>query len=267
LKISLISPPSTLEDFFGELSQTGSLQQPLGLAYLSSYLKQNGQAVQLLDAAALRMNIPRLVSEVKSFGPDIVGISATTPSYTRTTKVAKLLKSGLRVPIIVGGAHVTSLPLETMSDPVFDYGVVGEGELTSVELLETIEKSGDLSNVKGITYRDSSNTPRLTPKREYIRNLDSLPFPDRDSLPPLSEYHPSQSSYRRLPLGTIISSRGCPHHCVFCDRGVFGNLYRARGAQNVVDEMELLVDKHHAREIRFWDDTFNLLPPRVMQIC
>jgi anaerobic magnesium-protoporphyrin IX monomethyl ester cyclase len=268
MRISLISPPSSLDDFFGELSATGSLQQPLGLAYLSSYLKQGGEIVQLVDAAALRMTVPKLVSEVRSFHPDIIGISATTPSYLRTAKVAMKLKEEIGVPIIIGGAHVTSLPLETMSDPVFDYGVMGEGELTALELLETIEVGKDLCNVKGITYRDkTSNEVKITPRREYIKNLDSLPFPDRDSLPPLSEYHPSQSSYRRLPLGTIISSRGCPHHCIFCDRSVFGNLYRERSAPNIVDEMELLISKHHAREIRFWDDTFNLHPIRVLQIC
>ncbi|MDG6907100.1 MAG: radical SAM protein [Nitrososphaerota archaeon] len=268
MRISLISPPSTLEDFFGKLSQTGSLQQPLGVAYISSYLKRGGQSVQLVDAAALRLSIPRLISEVKSFHPDLIGISAVTPSYLKTSKVAQKLKAELGVPIIVGGPHVTSLPLETLSDPSFDYGVMGEGEITSLELLQTIESGKDLSDVKGIVYRDRQTKElRITPRREYIRNLDELPFPDRESLPPLTEYHPSQSSYRRLPLGTLISSRGCPHHCIFCDRAVFGNSYRARGAVNVVDEIELLVQKHRAREVRFWDDTFNLLPPRVIQIC
>ncbi len=268
MRISLISPPSTLEDFFGELSATGSLQQPLGVAYLSSYLKKGGQTVQLIDAAAEKFAIPRLISEVKSFHPDIIGILAVTPSYIRTSKVAQKLKEEIGVPIIIGGAHVTSLPYETLGDPVFDYGVMGEGELTSLELLETIESGKDLANVKGIVYRDNATKEvKITPRREYIKNLDELPFPDRDSLPPLTEYHPSQSSYRRLPLGTIISSRGCPHHCIFCDRAVFGNSYRARGAINVVDEIELLMQKHGAREVRFWDDTFNLLPPRVLQIC
>ena len=156
LRLSLISPPSTLEDFFGELSQTGSLQQPLGVAYLSSYLKQGGQTVQLIDAAAEKFTIPRLISEVKSFHPDIIGISAVTPSFMRTSKVAQKLKEETGVPIIIGGAHVTSLPYETLNDPVFDYGVMGEGELTSLELLETIESGKDLSNVKGIVYRGQS---------------------------------------------------------------------------------------------------------------
>lgn len=268
MRISLISPPSTLEDFFGKLSATGSLQQPLGVAYISSYLKRGGQTVQLIDAAAERFAIPRLVTEVKSFHPDIIGISAVTPSYLRTAKVAQKLKEEIGVPMMVGGAHVTSLPFETLSDPVFDYGVMGEGELTSLELLETIESGKDLSNVKGIVYRDSvTKEVKITPRREYIKNLDELPFPDRDSLPPLTQYHPSQSSYRRLPLGTLISSRGCPHHCIFCDRAVFGNSYRARGALNIVDEIELLMQKYGAREVRFWDDTFNLLPLRVLQIC
>jgi radical SAM superfamily enzyme YgiQ (UPF0313 family) len=168
--------------------------------------------------------------------------------------------------MIIGGSHVTSLPMQTLENPSFDYAVVGEGELTSLEFLEALERGRDLSAVKGIAYRENGKV-RLTPRREYIADLDTLPFPDRASLPPLQAYHPSPSSYRRLPLGTMVTSRGCPHHCIFCDRAVFGNAYRARGAKSVVDEMEILVHHHGAREIRFWDDTFNLRPARVLEIC
>lgn len=268
MRVSLISPPYELEDYFGRFSQTGSLQQPLGIAYVSSYLKQAGQAVQLIDAAAMGLSVDRLIAEVKSFHPDIIGISAVTPSYLRTKEIARRIKVEIGVPMMVGGPHVTSLPLETMKETSFDYGVMGEGEITSLELLKGLENRRSPSEINGIVYRDKdTNEVKITPRREYIKELDKLPFPDRDSLPPLSAYHPSESSYRRLPLGTLISSRGCPHHCIFCDRAVFGNLYRARGAVNVVDEIEILIERHKAREVRFWDDTFNLLPPRVVQIC
>jgi len=266
LKISLLNPPYSLDDYFGGLSQTGSMQQPLGLGYLSSYLKANGVEVQLIDAAAMRYDRRRVLAAIGRYHPDIVGISTTTPGYTRAARLAAGVKEELGLPTVVGGPHVTSLAQETLSRPEFDYGVMGEGEITLLELLNTLEHGGDLSRVNGIAYKEDGHV-KQTAKRDYIRDLDSLPFPDRDSLPPLSAYHPSPSSYRRLPLGTMVTSRGCPHHCVFCDRSVFGNLYRARSATNIADEMEELVQKHHAREIRFWDDTFNLLPKRVFQIC
>ena len=266
MRISLLNPPYSLDDYFGGLSETGSMQQPLGIAYLSAYLKSKGEEVQLIDAAAMKYDLDRLIQEISRFHPDIVGISTTTPGYLRAEKLAARVKAELGLPIVIGGPHVTSLSQNTLSRPVFDYGVVGEGEVTTLELLRTIETGGDLSEVRGIAYK-SEGEVRVTGRREYIADLDSLPFPDRDSLPPLSAYHPSPSSYRRLPLGTMVTSRGCPHHCVFCDRSVFGNLYRARSATNIVDEMEVLVERHHAREIRFWDDTFNLLPKRVLEVC
>jgi len=266
LKVSLVNPPYSLDDYFGNLAESGSVQQPLGLAYISSYLKAHGHSVQLLDASGLRYGFDRIVAELKAFSPDIVGISATTPGYLRAARLASQVKSELRLPVVLGGSHVTSLPFETMADESFDYAVMGEGEVTSLELVETLEAGGSLSEVRGLAYREGGSI-RVTGRREYIADLDSIPFPDRESLPPLSSYHPSPSSYRRLPLGTMVTSRGCPHHCIFCDRAVFGNLYRARSARSVVDEMEVLVQRHGAREVRFWDDTFNLLPKRVFEIC
>lgn len=266
MRISLLNPPYSLDDYFGGLSQSGSIQQPLGLAYVSSYLKAHGESVQLIDASALRLDPSRLLREIEQFHPDVVGVTTTTPGYRRTAKLAEKIKSELNLPIILGGPHVTSLAPETLAEPMFDFGVLGEGEVTMLDLVRTIEKGGDPSQVEGIAYRMAGQV-KITERREYVEDLDSLPFPDRESLPPLSAYRPSPSSYRRLPLGTMVTSRGCPHHCTFCDRSVFGNTYRARSAIGVVDEMEILVERHRAREIRFWDDTFNLLPKRVLQIC
>jgi radical SAM superfamily enzyme YgiQ (UPF0313 family) len=266
LRISLLNPPYSLDDYFGSLSRTGSIQQPLGIAYVSSFLKVSSHKVQLIDGSALRCTVHDLVREVSRFHPDIVGITATTPGYRKALELAKQVKGELGLPIILGGPHVTSLAPDTLGESVFDYGVIGEGEITTLNLLDTLERGGELSRVEGIAFKKDGEV-KVTPRREYIKDLDLLPFPDRDSLPPLSAYRPSPSSYRRLPLGTMVTSRGCPHHCIFCDRAVFGNLYRARGASNVVDEMEALVTRHGAKEVRFWDDTFNLYPKRVIQIC
>jgi radical SAM superfamily enzyme YgiQ (UPF0313 family) len=143
---------------------------------------------------------------------------------------------------------------------------LGEGDFTVVHLADTLQEGGDLSRVEGIAYRHEGELIR-TPPRPYIENLDALPFPARHLLPQLSEYKPTPSAYRNLPQATMITSRGCPYRCAFCDRSVFGNRYRSRTAQNVVDEMELLITKYGAKEIRFWDDTFNVDQRRVTAIC
>ncbi|MGB9022701.1 MAG: radical SAM protein, partial [Candidatus Bathyarchaeia archaeon] len=162
--------------------------------------------------------------------------------------------------------HVTALPEETLQNSCFDIGVVGEGELTMVELVDKLQSGQSLDNVRGIVYRERGRV-RRNPARPYIVDLDSVPFPARHLLSPLDVYRPTPSAHRCLPQATMITSRGCPYNCTFCDRSVFGSAYRTRSARNVVDEMEMLVEKHGAKEIRFWDDTFNIDARRVIQIC
>ena len=154
--------------------------------------------------------------------------------------------------------------------------MIGEGEETLSELVKLLssklpslranEVSEAISGIKGIIFREGGNLI-ITPKRESIMNLDSIPFPARHLLPPLSRYRPTPASYRRLPLGVLITSRGCPQQCAFCDRAVFGNGYRKRSPENVLGEVEELVYKYGAREIRFFDDCFTLDKERTVKIC
>ena len=120
--------------------------------------------------------------------------------------------------------------------------------------------------MNGLVYRNGEHLV-ATGSRPFIENLDSIPFPARQLLPPLSEYQPSLAAFKRRPQATMVTSRGCPFRCAFCDHSVFGNQYRARTGRNVVDEIEQLITHFGAREIRFWDDTFNMNQQRVLDIC
>jgi anaerobic magnesium-protoporphyrin IX monomethyl ester cyclase len=243
-----------------------SVQQPLGLAYLAAVLKRAGHDVNLIDAAVSNLTDQQIVDEVRQFNPDLIGITTLTPRYRIALALAMLLKEELGIPVLIGGSHVTALPDETMRTGCFDFAVLGEGETTIVDLVEALERNRDLSTVKGIAYRKDGRV-MMTEPRPLIENLDTIPFPARELLPPLSEYRPSPAACRRLPQATMMTSRGCPYRCAFCDRAVFGNFARTRTAQNVVDEMELLVTRDGAREIRFWDDIFNIDQQRVVSIC
>jgi anaerobic magnesium-protoporphyrin IX monomethyl ester cyclase len=266
MRILLMNPQWTHRQYFGKFDEARSVQQPLGIAYLAAVLERQGHKVILIDAPAMRYDIEDIVRELKSFGPDLVGISVTTASFTKALSVAKEVKAQFDVTIIAGGPHVAALPDETLQNSCFDIGVIGEGELTIVELVDKLQSGGKLGNVRGIVYRDQG-TVRRNPERPYIEDLDSVPFPARHLLSPLEVYRPTPSAYKCLPQATMITSRGCPYKCTFCDRSVFGSKYRARSARNVVDEMDMLVEKHGANEIRFWDDTFNIDSSRVIQIC
>ena len=255
-----------LEQHFKRFENVASIQQPLGLAYLAASLEKNGHEVNVIDAGVLNYSYEQIASEIRLHGPDIIGITCVTPSYTKTLNLATRLKKEFALPILIGGPHVTAVTEETMRNDCFDIAVLGEGDFTVVHLADTIQDGGDLSKVEGIAYRHDGELIR-TPPRPYVEDLDALPFPARHLLPQLSEYKPTPSAYRNLPQATMITSRGCPYRCAFCDRSVFGNRYRSRTAQNVVDEMELLITKYGAKEIRFWDDTFNVDPQRVTAIC
>jgi anaerobic magnesium-protoporphyrin IX monomethyl ester cyclase len=265
-KVTLINPPWVLEQHFKRFENVASVQQPLGLGYLAAALERNGHEVSVIDAGALNYSYEQIIAEITQRAPDIIGITCVTPSYGKTLDLAMRMKKELDLPILIGGPHVTALPEETMRNDCFDIAVLGEGDLTMVQLAETVENHGNLAKVEGIAYKQEGELIR-TPPRPYIDDLDALPFPARHLLPGLSTYKPTPSAYRYLPQATMITSRGCPYRCAFCDRSVFGNRYRARTAENVVDEMELLMTKYGAKEIRFWDDTFNVDQQRVIAIC
>lgn len=153
-----------------------------------------------------------------------------------------------------------------MSFKEFDYGVLREGELTIVELLEYLKKKKNLKEVNGLAYRGKSGKLVINQPREYIKNLDELPFPAYDLIKDINLYAPPPSNYKALPVVNVITSRGCPNLCTFCDRNVFGNRYRELSAKKVFEELKYLYSKYHFREIAFVDDTFMINRKRIYEL-
>lgn len=271
MKVLLINPPFEPADSVGESRSVRfvlNITPPLGLAYLAAFLEKKGDQVKILDYTS-RYSYPPLLRILEHFRPDIIGITATTPSFTSAGKIARECRKLLpRIPLVIGGAHVTAAPESAMADGEFDIGVLGEGEESFAELLTRLKNadSKKLSRCRGIIYRDEHGNV-TTDARPFISELDSLPFPAYHLLPPLSAYHPTPASYRLLPVGILMTSRGCPHQCTFCDRSVFGNRIRFHSPERIVSDVEELVKKHGAREIRFFDDAFTLNRERTFTIC
>ena len=271
MKICLIDPPVSAEELTGKTKSMKSVVNiipSLGLAYIAAIFKKNGYETRIIDCS-LGISHAELVRLLEKDKPDVVGITGTTSVFVSIKKVAedvrKYLPSTL---IVIGGSHLTAMPEYTMGFPCFDIGVIGEGEITFLELIQEIEKNGlaNINSVDGIVYRKDGNILK-TRQRAFIRNLDSLPFPARHLQFPLSAYKPTPASYKRLPLGVMMTSRGCPSKCTFCDRAVFGSTYRERSANNIIEEIEELIYKIGAKEIRFFDDTFTFNKQRVFEIC
>jgi len=268
-EVFLINPPFGGEAAVGasrSLRHVLNVIPPLGLAYCAAVLEKEGIRTELFDCSAdTRALLPRLIEA----RPPIIGITASTPVFASAAAIAREIRA--RLPgsaIIIGGAHVTAAWSDAMAEGAFDAGVIGEGEITLLELVRHIRNRGltGLGAVRGVVFREGGRVAAALP-RGFIDDLDTLPYPARHLLPHPARYHPTPASYRRLPLGIMITSRGCPQRCTFCDRAVFGNAYRSRSAANVLGEVDELVGKYGCREIRFFDDCFALDKKRVSALC
>jgi radical SAM superfamily enzyme YgiQ (UPF0313 family) len=266
--IVLINPPITTTERYGKMANVGSETPPLGLCYIASFLERKGYPVSIIDAEFLNLSIEETVKKALINNPKIIGITAAITTYLSAVQVGTQIKTiSPSVPIIIGGPHISALKTEVMNDS-FDYGIYGEGELTFLELVKFLnnEVKKPISEIDGIIYKIKGEY-QINKSREFIKNLDCLPFPARHLLPDLKLYRPNAQNYQKLPATTIITSRGCPYNCIFCDHSVFGRSYRTHGAKYVVDEIQLLHEKSGINEFWFVDDTFTLDQKRASDIC
>ena len=267
--IFLANAPYFLEERYGKLASAGSTLPHLGLLMLGAVLRDNGHRVRIIDASAQCLSYDQTLEEIKKFKPDIVNLTAVTPSINKTVHLATLVKNlNPNITTVIGGPHFTAVPEKTLMDyPVFNYGVVGEGEVTIIELVNTLTANRIPSNVPGVAFRENRKV-RFNPPRSPIMNLDSLPFPAWELIDDFpSRYYPALFKYTRLPSTHIISSRGCPHRCIFCDTSVFKRNVRFHSPEYVIEMVSFLVKRFKIKEVIFEDDQFLVNKKRVEKIC
>ncbi len=263
MKILLINPPIPRE--IELYSTAGIIAPPMGLTYLAAVLEKYGYHVEILDAPVLGLSYRQIKDELEKREPDLVGITATTAMINSALQTARTVKNVLpESTVVLGGVHVTFAYETTMKENSFvDVACIGEGEYTLLELVQTLEKEGDLKDVKGIVYRKNGELIKTQP-RPLIENLDELPFPARHLLP-MDKY---KAFGENMILGTILTSRGCPFNCIFCSSSLlFGKKFRARSPKNVVDEVEQFQEAYKTRYVEFVDDTFTFDRKRAEAIC
>lgn len=200
-------------------------------------------------------------SVLESFNPDYVVLSILTPKYISALEISRIIKTyNPRMPIIIGGVHPTLLPIETLKESFFDFAVVGEGEITVLELIKCLESSGDITSINGICYKNNG-TILQNPSREYIQNLDDIPLLDFSLLYRFSDY---PTDY----LGSIMTSRGCTSQCIFCaSYKLWGRKVRFVSPERVLEEIKNRYYKYGVKRFRFNDDTFTLNHKRIKHIC
>jgi radical SAM superfamily enzyme YgiQ (UPF0313 family) len=236
---------------------------PLAVMYLSAYLKRStDHEIEVLDCVVEDLEYPELRQRLAQIKPDVVGVSATSAHGLVDVRksIEAIRHSCPDAFVVMGGAHVNAFPHLAVQFPGIDAAIHGDAEEPLRQLLTALDEGGDLKQIPGILLPRVGNEPFLSTPAPPVEDLDSLPFPDREACPPVKYYTPGMKGHRTT---TMMSSRGCPHRCVFCN--VPPN-YRARSPENVVDEIQECVEKHGIQDIHFVDDLFNVSPERVISI-
>lgn len=261
MDIVLINPYP--EGAFGINEAT--VEAPFGILYIASFLEAHGFQCDIIDANVLQLPTSAILEKIKKLSPEIVGISVNAFSYQTSLKYARNIKIISKdIIIILGGPHATSVSIECLRNPEIDAVVVGEGEITTLQIMENWRKGQHLfKGVKGLVYRGKDEI-EIMPLRERIKDLDTLPFPAYHLLPDFKFY---KSRVRKKPFMGLITSRGCPYHCIYCSKDVFKNKIILRSAENVVKEIDFLVKHYSIRQIDILDDNFAFNRKRTEKIC
>ena len=267
MDISLIFPPLEKNESYNPFNPKTPFP-PLGLASIAAVLEERGYKVNIYDCEITETSHKNLIRLIKRNLPKVIGITTLTVMIHRSLKTAQILKSEFpEIPIVFGGPHTTIFPEKTLKDNNFvDFVVIGEGEYTTLELLEELEKSSPkFSNIKGIGYK-SDKKVIINPRRPIIKDIDELPLPARHLLP-LKLYKPSRWVVKRPPGTHAVVSRGCPFRCTFCSKAIWGNTVRERSPEKVVEELLYLKENYKINDVIFADDTFTINKKRVIKIC
>ena len=220
---------------FKNVSRKYALYPPIGLLYLASFLERHGHEADVLDLEMLPQTQEELLGNIASAKPDLIGITATTPIVDRVQEYAGFLKERLRLPIVVGGPHITALRERALAAD-FDFGVAGEGEQTLLELMDAMTAAKEFTRIAGLIYRDGSRII-ANPPRPLLDELDRLPFPARHKLD-MRQYAFEVPGRGVIPVATMELTRGCPFQCVFCSEWLStGKKLRKRSVANVLEEI------------------------------
>ncbi|MFC2142655.1 B12-binding domain-containing radical SAM protein [Acidobacteriota bacterium] len=267
MKVLLINPSIAQSEVYAKYSAGAPCLPPLGLCYLAAVLEQNGHEVRIVDCVAERLFPSDLNPRIEEFRPEVVGVTSTTVSYEAAKKVLEVVKgTDGGVTTILGGAHMSSLPRETMEEcGHVDIGVFGEGEYTLLEILERLVQRQPVEGLAGTIVRAGPGLQEGEPRGPH-KNLDDIPFPARHLLKDLRMY--SHTPFRGAKfMTTMVTSRGCVFDCGFCDQSVFGRGWRYHSTGYVISEISHLQKVYGIDFISFEDDNFMISKKRTHDIC
>ena len=240
----------------------------MGLASVGGVLREKGHRVRILDCEGQGLSWSDLAGELKRTKPDVVGITSTSFTVQQVARTARVAKEETGAFVVVGGPHATLRPLSLLEGHEhIDAVVQNEGEITMSELVDRLGKGEGLEGVLGAGFRGGDGTVMNGP-RTPISDLDGLPFPAWDLVPPDAWNNYWDPRCNAHPVVTLQTNRGCPYNCSFCSEfAIYGKGVRFRGASGIVDEMEYCVERFGARGISVVDSIFTLRPALVEAVC
>jgi len=259
-------------------------QIPLGFMYIAGMLEKDGFEVKILDcplycfqkrkinANTVKIGLfPRQIEkEIESFNPDIAGINCSFTMFEQDSfEIADIVKKvNKSILTVAGGAHASSNPDSVLKNKNIDIAVIGEGELTMLEIARRFRDKKNLNSIKGTALTKNSKLIVNNP-RELIQDLDILE--PSWHLIDFKKYFAHPDNYQvsmRSPSVNIITSRGCPGNCAFCSvHTVWGRKWRAMSPEKVLEQITLLYKKYGIRHFRFNDDNMTLDKERMLKIC
>jgi len=269
-RIVLINPPA---EVWGEgtrrLAPILNTLPQIGIASLAAVLRQGGIETSIIDAQASGMTPAKVIAWAVAREPSAVGLSGYTSSIYAAAEIAREVKGAIPgVTTVIGGPHVTAIPEETMTAfPDFDYGLVGEGERSAPLLFRSILDGEKPVHVGGAVLRENGSI-RINERPPLIDDLDTIPPPALDLFPGFpGSYHPPVFHTPGGRAITLVTSRGCPFHCTFCDRGVFGNRYRFNSVEYIIEMIRRLRETYGIDHFVFYDDNFTANRSHLTALC
>ena len=275
MKILLLNPPFlnkySKSSRSPAVTKSATIYFPLWLSYAAGVLDKKGYDLMLIDGPARCISKEACLEEIKVFDPDFIVIDTSTASINSDLAYTKTIKEVLpNVKTCLVGTHVSATVKEILPKCAnyVDFIARHEYDYTLPEIAQVIEGKMSLADVKGVSYCENGEL-KETPNREYIRNLDELPF--------VSEVYKKYLNYKdyfyahvNFPTISIFSSRGCPSKCFYCmySQVMFGKGYRKRSAKNLFDEVVYITKNFpEVTEILIDDDNFAVDQENVKEFC
>lgn len=274
MRILLIYPPFKLEELYPGFGRSAPILPPLELAYIASSLLLKGHQVSIIDCPALCLNFENIKAIVRRESPDLVISVTNSPIYSfvfsvypRTLELIKLIKSiNPDIKTVLTGYFPTILPYETLSNRNVDFIIIGEPELTAGELCDALLNNEDLEGVAGIGFRKDDKII-INKERDFIENLDALPFPSYSMLP-IDKYRFISDSPVPVKGISIRSSRGCPFNCYFCNSPAFWKrTIRSHSPEYVIFTMNYFYENYKIDRFQFHDDIFGFDRKWNLKFC